>query len=117
MPIYCQSCNQFFVDTDNVIQVIEVDKYGHKEYVYYHKNHCPKHSKKVKEFTGKDLLNTIFNDSDKRLCNVCGKEIESTRPDTLYCKHCSRVRAYKTPEFKRAYMRSWRLKDKERKNK
>jgi len=110
MPVFCPKCNQFFKETDIINQVIEYDRLGYKQYVYYHLNHCPEKSEQIPIFTGKELFELLFKNIVKRACTCCGNEIESSRPDTKYCTHCGRVKAYKTLEYKRNYMKEWRLK-------
>lgn len=115
MPIFCSKCKQFFVEIDTLVQVIEHDILGYKQYTYYHQTHCPEGLKQIKSMTGKELYNLVLGKTFKRICEVCGNDIESTRPNRNTCTNCGRVKAYKTPEFKRAYMKAWRLKNKERK--
>lgn len=114
IPVFCSGCKAFFTSLDTIAQVKSRDIYNHLEYVYYHVVCTPINALITEIMTYQALYEKLLDSHEKRTCLVCGNELESTRPDTKYCKRCSTKRLYKTPEAKREYMRLWRAKERER---
>jgi hypothetical protein len=74
MPIFCDSCKAYFVDTDTVLETRHVDKYGDNEFIYYHLLHVPEDAEISQVLTGKQLLDNLDDsqhkqDSHERMLN------------------------------------------------